>query len=766
MLKTLLFIITLLFLPFSSWGSILYLLPQSQDIWLGDSFIAEVWLDTDGKTVNSAEGYLNFPRDKLKVINISDGGSLLSLWLQKPSFSNEQGLVSFAGGIPNGFSGQGRLFSITFNVVAGDFAELYFGNNSRVLLHDGKGTFDFLSFGEASYQLFLKPENLPVITSVSHPDQNQWYTESDLELKWKIIEGMEYSYLLSRDPLLAPDEIADRPEGSLIWMGDMAYKGLTDGIYYFHLRQGAGREWTPRITYRAMIDTTAPETFQLEIAEIEGKNYLIFSTSDNTSGIDYYEVKEGDLGWEKDSGPYLLKNQKLSGKISVRAVDRAGNERLAEYTLIPVEIENPIKNWVIAVLISAGLIIIWLLFFRPRRISLGLIVFCFLILSLASQSRAQTAELYLSPSSGSFIVGSVFSVSVFVNTEGSEINTVFAELKFPPHILQVTSPTAGTSFIENWLTPPSYSNSQGLITFRGGIPKGIKTSAGLISTITFRAIASGEAKINFLEDSKILLNDGKGTDILTSKRSAVFNILVPEPEGPKAFSPTHPNPNVWYSDSSPSFSWEGESGVSDFSWIFDQNPSGRPDGISDGTGNETSFDDIKDGIWYFHLRQKKNSIWGKTSTIQIKIDTTPPKQFSPRLETYTKLVGYQTMVYFESADEFSGIDHYEISVIDLNKSETSPSFFTEEISPYKVPFKQGGKYNAVIRAIDGAGNIRIAEARFRMVTPLISHIEGKGIGIRGMVVPWPLIWISLFLIIFWIGFAIWLAFKKFKIKKP
>jgi len=381
--------------------------------------------------------------------------------------------------------------------------------------------------------------------------------------------------------------------------------------------------------------------------------------------------------------------------------------------------------------------------------------------SLALPALAGGASLYLSPSSGSFLVGSTFSISIFLNSEGNEINVVWADLKFPPEILQITSPTTGSSFISEWILPPNYSNERGIVSFRGGVPGGIITSAGLVSSITFRAVASGKAKIEFSKESKVLLNDGKGTDVLVDTRGGEYQVLIPPPEGPKVFSPTHPNPNVWYPDSSPSFSWEKEKGVTGFSWSFDQNPQGRPDGVSEGDKTLISFPGIKDGIWYFHIRQKKEEIWGKTTDVPIRIDTTPPDNFSPRVETYSRLVGYQTMIYFETKDNFSGIDHYEINIIDLTISPPTQSFFTEVTSPYKVPFQKAGKYNAIIRAIDKAGNIRESEARFRLMTPLISHIEGKGLEIRGVLFSWWLIGILMFIFTLGTGMAIWRIIKKY-----
>ena len=237
---------------------------------------------------------------------------------------------------------------------------------------------------------------------------------------------------------------------------------------------------------------------------------------------------------------------------------------------------------------------------------------------------AQSASLYLSPSSGTFFVGSTFSVSIVIDTKGNEINAVEVDLKFPPDILQVTSPTAGESFIAEWLTPPSYSNIGGTVSFKGGIPGGITASAGLISTITFRARSSGTARVEFSDSSKILLHDGKGTPIFTKNFGGVYEILIPLPESPQIFSYSHPEPDVWYSNSSPSFSWEKEEGVIDFSFSFSQNPLENPDTISEGDIIFKSYDDVPDGIWYFHLRSKKDGLWGTTSRFQVKIDTASP----------------------------------------------------------------------------------------------------------------------------------------------
>ena len=198
----------------------------------------------------------------------------------------------------------------------------------------------------------------------------------------------------------------------------------------------------------------------------------------------------------------------------------------------------------------------------------GVLAFSFLFFLLPLFSRAEGASLYLSPSSGTFYVGSTFDVSILLNTGGQDINAVEVNLQFDPEKLQVARPTTGKSFIEIWISQPAYSNVRGRLSFIGGIPSpGINTSSGLVSTVTFRAIAPGKASISFLDSSGVYRNDAKGTNILDSVGRGEYEILIPPPEGPKVYSSTHPDQNKWYKNNNPTFSWEKEEDVTSLSLI-------------------------------------------------------------------------------------------------------------------------------------------------------------------------------------------------------
>lgn len=91
-------------------------------------------------------------------------------------------------------------------------------------------------------------------------------------------------------------------------------------------------------TVPAYRDLNPPESFRSEIARdptiFDGRYFLVFLTQDKETGIERYEVMEsrdktGATGeWIRAESPYLLKDQGLSSFTFVKAVDKAGNERV------------------------------------------------------------------------------------------------------------------------------------------------------------------------------------------------------------------------------------------------------------------------------------------------------------------------------------------------------------------------------------------------------------------------------------------------------
>ena len=382
--------------PLVGQAATLYLSPESQTVYQEDSFLVEVRIDTEGEEINAVEAYLEFPANLLNAVDFIKRDSILPLFAVEPKI--QSGKISFAAGAPNGFQGDGLLAQITFKATRDEQqkarkAIVSFKEDSKVLLNDGKGTEARLDFLTGNYEVMKKPEGLPTITSETHPEQNKWHQSTNLSLYWALIKDAEYSYLLSRDSSSEPDKIPDKPEGELVWVGAMEYdlKEEGDGIYYFHLRERRETEakpeheteaklgWGPKVTFRIMIDSTSPEDFDPQIGQdsavLGGKYFLSFTSQDKTSGIAYYEITEISriLGnffqkekWVTVESPYPLNDQKLRSIIKLKAVDKAGNERI-------VEVVPPYKvSWqdvIIVLLVLSGIGVIWQIIkkFRDRK---------------------------------------------------------------------------------------------------------------------------------------------------------------------------------------------------------------------------------------------------------------------------------------------------------------------------------------------------------------------------------------------------------------
>lgn len=330
------------------------------------------------------------------------------------------------------------------------------------------------------------------------------------------------------------------------------------------------------------------------------------------------------------------------------------------------------------------------------------------VINVDANKLLPRTEVSFSPRSGSFVEGSLFQVPIFINTKGRSINGIDVRINFDKDRLSIVNPTGGKSIIGVWIEPPVYDNTNGTASYVGVVPDGITTNAGLIGTITFKARATGQAVVSVSNRSEVLLNDGLGTETVVDLGRAEYNILVKAPEGVAVFSETHPFQDNWYNNNSPVFSWVKDQGVTGFSFVLDNKPSTIPDNVVDIEETTKIFEELPDGLGYFHIKAIKGGVWGTTGHFLVRIDTVPPAEFKPQanyLVAATVLVE-RTLVSFFTTDNLSGVDHYEIGIIDKNQPPTESPVFVEAISPFQVPLSSAGKLQVIVRAIDKAGNVR------------------------------------------------------------
>lgn len=272
------FVFCFSFAAFSAQAAVLYFSSLNSEYSRGDIFKSDLKLNTQGEAANTCDIKLSFDPMVLEVLEISKGGSILSLWPQEPMYSNKTGEIYFAGGTPGGFNGDEKIISIIFRVIGQNPTKIFIKDDPKILLNDGAGTEAKVAVENANLNILPTEKAVPI---------NEW----------------------------GKDVVEDKIQ---------------------------------------------PKQFEIKINKdstvFGGKYFIVFSTVDNETGIDHYEIKEGDSGWKIGSSPYVLEDQTLKNTIWVKAIDFAGNEMIKKI--------NPgQKNIFWIVLIIIGIFFALLLFY-------------------------------------------------------------------------------------------------------------------------------------------------------------------------------------------------------------------------------------------------------------------------------------------------------------------------------------------------------------------------------------------------------------------
>ena len=352
-------------------------------------------------------------------------------------------------------------------------------------------------------------------------------------------------------------------------------------------------------------------------------------------------------------------------------------------------------------------------------------VFCFVWFSVLPV-RAQTATLYLLPSTGNYTVGTTFSVVVKVSSGGVPINAAEGSLIFNTEELNVVSLSKSGSIFTLWTTEPTFSNSAGTIEFGGGTPTSFTGAAGTIVTITFKAKKSASANVNFLSGS-VLAADGKGTNVLANMAGGTYTLkpgivtppaeeVPPEeyvppptvgaPAAPVIFSLTNSNPDKWYSNNDPEFNWKLPSDATGVSLLLHKSPTANPGPVSDGLMESKKYDDVEDGIWYFHIKFRNQYGWGAITHRKVLIDTQAPKPFAIKVDNEGDPTNPSPILHFDTTDALSGIEYYEVKIGEAEPVPITTAYLKE--NPYQMPSQAPGKHTVLVKASDAADNFTIA----------------------------------------------------------
>lgn len=138
----------------SAFASRIYVEVEDTKISKDQSFKANIYIDTEGKSVNAFDGSIKFSSNSLLFQTVYFGNSVISAWLEKP-YLKEEGAISFSGITPGGYSGsKGLLASVIFKTKGGEKVSII--PKVAVLLNDGKGTADVARNTEFSFVVLNK----------------------------------------------------------------------------------------------------------------------------------------------------------------------------------------------------------------------------------------------------------------------------------------------------------------------------------------------------------------------------------------------------------------------------------------------------------------------------------------------------------------------------------------------------------------------------------------------------------------------------------
>jgi hypothetical protein len=377
-------------------------------------------------------------------------------------------------------------------------------------------------------------------------------------------------------------------------------------------------------------------------------------------------------------------------------------------------IVNFLSRLIVGLFAIVGVIILWVLFAHTTH----------------------AANFSVSPANGTYTVGSTFDVSVFVDTKGQTVNALQFNLFFPPDKLQLVSPSSGNSVISIYTTPPKYDNSSGKVEIIGGITNGVKTSNGLITKLTFRVKGIGTASFRFGGDLQILLNDGQGTNVLGDTLGATYKLTLPPQQGPIVISDTHPDQETWYKNKNVNLLWDvGLPPATNYSYTISDNPTDVPDDIPDTKETTTNYNQIPDGINYFHIKAFRDGHWGGVSHYSLKVDNSPPAEFKPVISPSYRTSVKNPFVQFVSSDSLSGLDRYELKIVPLKiegkpKAVDGDQLFVDVQNPYQLPELLNGSYSVIVRAYDKAGNFREVSQKLEITDSWLWFLSQDGVVLR------------------------------------
>lgn len=329
----------------------------------GTIFPVEVRLDTGGININAAELMLIVTGEGTEITRLGRESSIFTLWPEAPAIN--AATARFVGGRPGGVVAVDALIGTVYIVArqAGPVQVTLQTLASGLYRNDGVGT--KVTIGEARTEILVADDLLPnlELTSTTHPSETDWNRTGEIDVSWKAQPEEQFSYRLSNDISIIPDDDLDTS------INPLRFNGVEDGVWYFVIkRRLPGEMWSPVYQRRFQLDRTAPESFsieQLSAERVNGQQMIAWSAADATSEtVSTLRVGNRTLGVV--TSPLLLDPAWAGQTLEVTVADQAGNTRV-ETWIAPGESSSLLIWWAMWGIVILLVVIVVIMVARRRR---------------------------------------------------------------------------------------------------------------------------------------------------------------------------------------------------------------------------------------------------------------------------------------------------------------------------------------------------------------------------------------------------------------
>ncbi|MBU6388742.1 hypothetical protein KGQ72_02635 [Patescibacteria group bacterium] len=300
------------------------------------------------------------------------------------------------------------------------------------------------------------------------------------------------------------------------------------------------------------------------------------------------------------------------------------------------------------------------------------------------------------------------SVAIQLLTGGEAINDVRATIQYDPAKLKVLDVLTTNSVCSpDGVLEKTVDSKAGIVKINcvtQNISPGFYQPQGTVAALSVLPLVEGGVSLKFVDSTQVLAADGFETNVLRSVTNAFYEVTrqglttLNIKDTIPVFSPDHPNSNRWYRNKNIQLSWPVLSGGT-YYYALNQTPDVTPgEGEASTTGNYLNTIVDRDGVYYFHIRDRDaNEHWGPVSHFKIMVDATPPP--APIIKSSAVKTGSGELVRltFSAEDDMSGVQ--KNFYVRFDNGMWFPT-----LSQLFVPFFSGEKHTVYLRVFDNAGN--------------------------------------------------------------